>query len=96
LAIFFALRRADYKIGLFALRSGERRLSGEKLLDRSITGFLATRGSRRQGRRQQAGGRALPETQTRERRRPELRVYFTGLRFGSIFVIPAPLFTSMI
>ena len=33
---------------------------------------------------------------TRERRRPALRVYFTGLRFGSIFRIPAPLFTSMI
>jgi hypothetical protein len=38
--------------------------------------------------------RALPYT--RERRRPAVRVYFTGLRFGSIFEIPAPLFTSMI
>jgi hypothetical protein len=33
---------------------------------------------------------------TRERRRPALRVYFTGLRFGSIFEMPAPLFTSII
>src|SRR5206468_7464034 len=33
---------------------------------------------------------------TRERRRPALRVYLTGLRFGSIFEIPAPLFTSII
>src|SRR3982751_225160 len=35
-------------------------------------------------------------TQTRERRRPALRVYFIGRRFGSILAIPAPLFTSMI
>ena len=33
---------------------------------------------------------------TRERRRPLLRVYFTGRRFGSIFARPVPLFTSMI
>ena len=33
---------------------------------------------------------------TRERRRPELRVYFTGRRFGSILERPVPLFTSMI
>src|SRR5437773_5087250 len=33
---------------------------------------------------------------TRERRRPALRVYFTSLRFGSIFEIAAPLFTSII
>jgi len=38
--------------------------------------------------------RALPYT--RERRRPVLREYFTGLRFGSILSIPAPLFTSII
>src|SRR5205809_5567727 len=33
---------------------------------------------------------------TRERRRPALREYFIGRRFGSILSIPAPLFTSMI
>ena len=34
---------------------------------------------------------------TRERRRPLLRVYFTGRRrFGSILASPVPLFTSMI
>jgi len=33
--------------------------------------------------------RALPYT--RERRRPALWEYFTGLRFGSILSIPAPL-----
>ena len=33
---------------------------------------------------------------TRERRRPELRVYFTGRRFGSILEMPVPSFTSMI
>ena len=33
---------------------------------------------------------------TRERRRPLFRVYFTGFRFGSIFVRPVPLFTSII
>ncbi len=38
--------------------------------------------------------RALPYT--RERRRLALREYLTGLRFGSILVMPAPLFTSMI
>src|SRR4029078_7350710 len=33
---------------------------------------------------------------TRERRRPELRVYFIGRRLGSIFARPVPLFTSII
>ena len=33
---------------------------------------------------------------TRDRRRPDPRVYFTGRRLGSIFEIPVPLFTSMI
>src|SRR5438093_12788073 len=33
---------------------------------------------------------------TRERRRPALREYFIGRRFGSILSIPATLFTSMI
>ena len=40
--------------------------------------------------------RAFPRTYTRERLRPELRVYFTGRRLGSILVRPVPLFTSMI
>ena len=41
---------------------------------------------------------ALPriEDYTRDLLRPLLRVYFTGRRFGSIFVRPVPLFTSMI
>ena len=43
-----------------------------------------------------AGSLCSPEIQTRERRRPELREYFTGFRLGSILVMPAPLFTSMI
>src|SRR6266446_3175732 len=49
-------------------------------------------------RRRQASSLCSPELldYTRERRRPELRVYFTGRRFGSILVMPAPLFTSMI
>jgi hypothetical protein len=38
--------------------------------------------------------RALPYM--RERRRPASREYFTGLRLGSIFEMPAPFFTSMI
>src|SRR6266511_1073093 len=33
---------------------------------------------------------------TRERRRPALRTYFIGRRFGSILSIPTPFFTSMI
>jgi len=41
-------------------------------------------------------GACAPQNQTRERLRPELRVYFTGRRFGSILVRPVPLFTSMI
>ena len=41
--------------------------------------------------------RALPgDGYTRERRRPALRVYLTGLRFGSILSMPTPLLTSMI
>jgi hypothetical protein len=42
------------------------------------------------------GQRPEVATYTRERLRPLLRVYFTGRRFGSIFVSPVPLFTSMI
>src|SRR5437762_14081754 len=38
----------------------------------------------------------LVRAYTRERLRPLLREYFTGLRFGWIFVRPVPLFTSMI
>jgi len=40
--------------------------------------------------------RTTRSTYTRERRRPELRVYFIGRRFGSIFAKPVPLFTSII
>src|SRR5690242_8220637 len=36
------------------------------------------------------------ENQTRDRRRPALRVYFTGRRLGSILSRPVPLLTSMI
>ena len=52
---------------------------------RAFKDARAKRGSEGQGTRY-----------TRDRRRPELREYLTGLRFGSILVRPVPLFTSMI
>src|SRR5206468_6403128 len=56
--------------------------------------------SRSRGRARQHARRVrYPGIYTRERRRPVPRLrdeYLTGLRFGSIFEIPTPLFTSMI
>jgi hypothetical protein len=77
----------------------DRRIPGERtrLAATIFAGkFAKPRRFRPHARRVRSPERGVARGYTRERRRPELRVYFIGLRFGSILDMPVPLFTSMI
>ena len=70
----------------------------EKVIGRSVVTILTPASERRNAMPYDLTNNtgSAGENHTRERRRPALRVYFIGRRFGSIFVRPVPLFTSMI
>src|SRR5437763_14657225 len=79
-----------------ALRRGEGDCaSAEAVTNNKVERILAGTGTTR-NRASRVRGVLVVDAHTRERRRPLFRVYFTGRRFGSIFVRPVPLFTSMI